>query len=104
MTAYLDIIDHCQVVKESDILKCASDAQGCDCFGLFTANGNDAPLVTKYNLAPGRFFNTGNAIKEGRLAGTVRSYQADDFVSVDVKANIFKGLQAAKTFVKRFYF
>jgi hypothetical protein len=104
MTAYLDIIEHGQIVKESDILKCTGDAQGCHCFGLLAADRDGAVLFGKYNSARGWFLNTGNAIKKGRLAGTVRTDKTDDLTAVDVKADIFKGFQAAKAFVKLFYF
>ncbi len=104
MAAYLDVIYHCQVVKEPDILKCAGDSQTCYRFWLLAANGDGAAAVGKYNLTPGRLLNTGYAIKKRRLPGAVRSYKTKDFVPVDVKGDIFKGLQAAKAFEKLFYF
>jgi hypothetical protein len=104
MAAYLDIIDHCQVVKESNILKCAGDTQSRHYFGLPAADGNGAILFGKYNSACGWFLNTGNTIKKRRLAGAVRSDKTNDLTAVDVKADILKGLQAAKAFVKLFYF
>jgi hypothetical protein len=104
MTTYLDIIDHCQVVKEPDILKCAGDPQGSDRLRLLTADGDGAPAVCKYNLASSRLLNTGNAIKERRLPGTIRPNKADDFAPLDVKGDIVEGLQAAKAFIKLLYF
>jgi hypothetical protein len=104
MTAYLDVVYDRQVIKETDILKCAGDSQTGYRFGLFAADGDSAILAGKYNLAPGRLLNPGYAIKEGCLAGAVRSDQSNDLVAVDVKTDIFKGLQAAKAFVKLFYF
>jgi hypothetical protein len=85
-------------------LKCASDSQTCYGLRLFSANGNGAPPVGKYNLARGGLFNTSRTIKERRFPGTVRPYEADDFAPVDVKGDIFEGFQAAKAFVKVFYF
>jgi hypothetical protein len=88
MTTYLDIIDHCQVVKEPDILKCAGDPQGSDRLRLLTADGDGAATVGKQNLTLSRLLNTGNAIKKRRLPGTIRPNKADDFASIYVKGDI----------------
>jgi hypothetical protein len=88
MTTYLDIIDHCQVVKEPDILKCAGDPQGSDRLRLLTADGDGAATVGKQNLTLSRLLNTGYAIKKRRLPGTIRPNKADDFASIYVKGDI----------------
>jgi hypothetical protein len=88
MTTYLDIIDHCQVVKEPDILKCSGDPQGSDRLRLLTADGDGAATVGKQNLTLSRLLNTGNAIKKRRLPGTIRPNKADDFASIYVKGDI----------------
>jgi hypothetical protein len=100
MTAYLDIVDHCQVVKEANILKCAGDPQGCDRLRFPTADGDFAAAVGKHNLTPGRLLNPGYTIKERRLSGTVRPYKTNDLASINVKGDIIEGHQTAKAFKK----
>jgi hypothetical protein len=104
MAAYLDIIDHCQVVKEPDILKCAGDPQGSDRLRLPTADGDGTASVGKHNLTLSRLLNTGYAIKKRRLPGAVRSYKANDLASIYVKGDIIEGHQTAKAFIKLLYF
>jgi hypothetical protein len=104
VTAYLDIIDHCQVVKKSDILKCAGDPQGSDRLRLPAADGDFAATVGKHNFTLSRPLNTGHAIKERRLSGAVRSYKANDLASINVKGDIIEGQQTAKAFIKLLYF
>ncbi len=85
-------------------MKCAGNTQTGYRLGLFAANGEGAIPVCKNNLAGSRFLNTGNAIKQRRLAGAVRSDKTDNITAVDVEGDIFKGFQTPKVFVKRVYF
>jgi hypothetical protein len=104
VTTYFDVVYHCQVIKEADILKCTGDTQTGYRLGLLAAYGDGAIPVGKYNPACRRFLNTGNTIKKRRLSRAVRSDKTNDLTAVDVEADIFKGLQTPKAFVKLFYF
>ena len=85
-------------------MKCAGDPYGSNRLRLLTADGDGTAAVGKYDLAPGRFLNTGNTIKERRLPGAVGPDKAEYFTLFNIKGDILKGFQPAKALKQLFDF
>ena len=87
------IIEHAHAGKESDVLKCARDSMRRDFVRPLAVNA----FAFKVNLAGSRLVNSGQQIKDRRLAGAVGADQPVDFTWLHSHVEFTDGHQTAET-------
>ena len=92
MGADPDIVEHRKIGKQRDVLEGAADAD----FGDPVRRARQDALAFHQDVAGARLVEPGEAVEERRLAGAVRSDQAEDLALVHVERHAIQRDDAAE--------
>jgi hypothetical protein len=85
--AHQDVFDDSHISEQADILERARDAAFCDLIGAQANQGSAIEL----NVALLWPVNPGHGVEEGRLAGTIRTNDADNLAFFQFEIHFVDG-------------
>ena len=92
MGADANVVEHREIGKQRDVLEGAADAD----FGDFVRRARQDARALHQDIAGARLIKPGKAVEQRRLAGAVRSDQAEDCALAHVKGHAIQRDDAAE--------
>jgi len=105
MTADHDVFQYGHILKKTDVLKCTGHTLLGDMVGFHTLDKLFfSPGWDDGNIPFCGWIDTGDAVKEGGLSGTIGANQRHDFPLPDSQVDVVEGSETAKVFGQVCYF